>query len=283
MAEQTPLTDETRMAAELAAFAAGLHIDREAADRLEAQLMTLPLQAAQNRPVQRRVNWRAWAAAAAILALIVAAFLAVPPLRSLAQDLIDRLFVHAEGDSQSIQFAEVDMNSIQHLTDLDAVDALGDRLGFDVLLPTYLPEGYTFTEALRFPYTLGHVVSLTYQDGNMQLYIDQAPVADRGGTETQVGASAEIVPMTVERGGTAYSASYVQGDWAFPLPEGAPTPAAGAAFSGTGEWRSDIPKRQLVWVEGDMIYQIVCVAVTPQPDPVLISPEDMVRIAEGLK
>ena len=276
----TPTPDPTATA--LQQLAKQIHPDSSFIETLEHKLMSQHVQSTQPQKHLRR-----WIAAA-VLILLLTSFLTVPPLRALAQQILNAFFNNAASDQQTITFGEFDMNLVQHMT-LEEADQYGKTAGYDVLLPTYLPDGFEFVEADVI--SMAQLVMLKYQNAAVKINITEQPLTEISPQE--VGASAEIQDMSIQRGDQTVIGQYVQGSWVFNLAPGTPTPAPGQALSDVGEWRSDIPERRLQWQENGIFYEVSAfrddfmgTAVFEghvEPNRDLPSPEDLVAIADGLQ
>ncbi|MFN8527465.1 MAG: hypothetical protein U0670_02500 [Anaerolineae bacterium] len=266
---------------ELRDLAVRIKPDQAFVDHLEQQLEERPMNTARPRfspPLTR------WLAAAALALLIAGAFLTVPPLRTWAQDLIERLFYPAESDQQRITYAEVDVNAIPTVESLDAADALADTLGFDVLIPSLIPDDMIFEEGRYFTETPYLSLSFANRDVRLMIYQMDAQLDEIGEWE-RVGASAEIQDLTLTLAdGSSIPAQYVQGAWVWMRDLSEPTPYPGQGVDEIMTWNGNTPMRRLRWMVGERVYEIDAMLINggTTRDP-LLSLEEMIAVAERLQ
>jgi hypothetical protein len=182
-----------------------------------------------------------WLVAAVLIAAMAGALVwLTPPLRALAQAVIDGLFNRASSSSITISPLENTTGTESVWLSLPEAEA---RAGFSLRLPDALPTGYSFAGA---GYTESrHAASLIYERPGAELVITQQPAAfaefgllTDGGIGIGLNARVERVQIGQSEG------EYVVGTW-----------------TRTGDdqavWRADAPYQRLRWQKGIMIYEIL--------------------------
>jgi hypothetical protein len=257
--------EETAFAAQLLALRDGTRPDEIFAATLESRLKSTPDSPFAYQPdhtkrgvtmvSHNQTHWlRHLAAVAAVLALVIFTTLTVPPLRTLAQEVLNVLFQRTETNTVPFEtpvVMDVRPTPIALVTEAaPAGELLAEAIaqaGFVVKQPAYVPEGYVLTHA-GYDSVANHV-SLFYARNGIGLVIVQIP-ADSA-EPLDVGATAEITSVTVN-GATG---QYVEGGWKV-NPE-----VSGDTMTLTEKvWDADFPFQQLRWHEGDMVYWMMSVA-----------------------
>ncbi|MFN8372600.1 MAG: hypothetical protein U0694_06950 [Anaerolineae bacterium] len=268
-----------------AAFAKALHDmveqvtpDAAFASQLEAQLRA---RAAEKRAdvsssVHVRVRPRVLhlrtlgVAAAAVLALLLLT-LTVPPLRTLAQDLLNLLFNRTDSNtlvyetpvSYDIQPTAVGSSIYSPSTSVEAAES---QAGFDIRVPALLPDGYVLVDVSYD--VVAQQTSLFYMRSGIGLVIVQIPSASA--YPLNVGASANIVRVSI--GGSI--GQYVEGNWIVnPRIEGT------TATVSESSWDSDFPFQQLRWEQEGFVFWMMSVAGQHSD----LTLDDWVQIAESLR
>lgn len=113
---------------------------------VEAQRRNHPTLRARRQP-----RWvRTLATIAAAITLLVALTLAIPPLRTLAQDVLARIgafvFTDAPSIAEEMEGEPFATPSYEMVIGEMSIEAASEHLGFSVLEPAYLPEGYKVTQ-----------------------------------------------------------------------------------------------------------------------------------------
>jgi hypothetical protein len=184
--------------------------------------------------------------AVAALLIVAAVTLAVPPLRSFAQELLDVLFNRAASDTEvfetpvviQLQATPTVLQVEQPSLTVEQVEA---QSGFDVLVPAYVPPGYLLEDV--YYDGLGKLVSQFYIREGVGLNIVQMKAEDAEPME--VGATAEIIDVQIGD----VTGQYVEGGWALSSTSDGET----VQFEGR-EWDSDYPFSQLRWQVGDTVF-----------------------------
>jgi len=209
-------------------------------------------------------------AAAAVLALLVLT-LTVPPLRTLAQELLNLLFNRTDSNtlvyetpvSYDIQPTVVGGVAYVPSTSVEAVEALA---GFDVRVPSVMPEGYTLVDVSYDE--VANQTSLMYVRSGIALVIVQIPSASA--YPLNVGATAQMVSVPI---GDSVG-QYVEGNWiAEPQIEGT------TATVSESSWDSTFPFQQLRWEADGYVFWMMS-AAGQHSDLTL---DEWVQIAESLR
>lgn len=225
-----------------------------------------------------------WLAAAAVVLLITGAFLTVPPLRTWAQELIERLFYPAPSDQERIVYNEVDVNAIPTVESLEAADGLADALGFDVLIPSVIPDEMVFEDGRYITDTPYLSLSFAKWDVRLMIYQMDAQLDEVGEWE-RVGASAAIQNLTLTlANGDTVPAQYVQGAWVWLTAPNEPTPYPGQGVDEIMTWDARAPMRRLRWAVGDIVYEVDAMLINggTTRDP-LTTRDEMIAVAESLQ
>lgn len=257
-------SDEMAFLAELKTLAGQIQPDKGFVDTLEARLKSEP-------PSTNYVRIFSRIAAALVLFFILT--LSLPPLRAIAQELVDLFFYHAESDEKTNTYtaATADRTEIGYKT----VEEAEADLGIDLLEPDFVPSGYVLTSvsATTFTYEIGA--------GGRLLFVCQSPVnaTDRLCVDSEVGASAEIVPVTLKIGDQDISAQYVEGGW---IVKNSGERTAGQTVTEELEWRSDVSARRLLWQHADSYFVLYAGGGSPD-HPGYVGKEELIAIAESMR
>lgn len=137
--------------------------------------------------------------AASVMLVMVAVF-TVPPLQTLAQQIID-FFQPAETNQKP---SNIVVGGIAPDDDYDSfplsLEDVSAQAAFDFMLPTFLPQGYSFDGAVIQPESGS--ISLNYAcSGPWSLSIIQTPIEedafDPERIQNEVGADAVIEPVKI--------------------------------------------------------------------------------------
>ena len=236
--------------------------------------------------MKRIYSTRTRLVAAVLLGVIVAGgFWATPSLRALAQEIID-FFTQTETDEQpSTVFvgsglAAPEEEYVDPYT--LSLDEIAAQAGFDVFLPTYIPDIMNFKGGLVSHG--GQRVEMIYDCSTpWSLMIAQLKVDDLA-TPLEVGASAviEAVPIRDSIG------QYVQGMWQYDV--------APEIIENQGEaieevpvtrvWVNELAWKRLLWREDGINFTIMTAGGIMNNDtlsPCALTKADYVAIAEGLQ
>lgn len=225
-------------------------------------------------------------AVAAAIALAVALFVAVPPLRTLAQEFLSQFFVPAASSTivTTLDVIEPTPVADAQVWQPESVEAVQAQADFVIRTPAFVPQGYVFEGAnYGAEYRLS---SLNYRLGaadqlGRNLVIHQFPVgADEPMT---VGADAQITPVEIN----GVTGEYVQGGW-----DVTNSTQSGSQVQIESTWNPDIEMHLLNWQVDGMNYQILFqAAYIPHPayfnggapdQPGYLTLDDLVKIAESL-
>ncbi len=217
------------------------------------------------RETQRR---RPWLYAAASLLAILVLFGTLPPLQALARGWI-RFFTPQE----SIELNGQAGGNREFALELDQVRQVA---GFDLLVPTWLPQGFAL-EGADFDERRNAVI-INYLKSGALLRLTQS--MGEGTREIgSIGSQAEVQPVALNIGGRSQQAEYVAGAWRLsPIgtliesrPEVNATLEAG--------WDPDAKIQVLRWEFGGILYEII----HGDADPALFTPQIIFKIAEGMQ
>ena len=191
-----------------------------------------------NQHQPRRLELRYLRNAVAAILLLIVLVWTIPPLRALAQEIIDAILVKADEDTRQLLItSEADWEEQIHqyydymttegnsptFFRINSVDAAEARVGFDIIEPI-LPRctqklilGYVWLPGYNYwrgVITQDTVVTLMYDNSCLGMIISQAQVdlANESWRENNgllVGASAQI--ETLDIGGT--TVEHVHGEW----------------------------------------------------------------------
>lgn len=219
-------------------------------------------------------------AVAAALALVV---YVVPPLRALAQEIIDELFVRADSDNTTFIHEAVHepIDIEPEYSSFATVEQLKAAIGSDILFPAtdipgyslesivYTPEVESIVALYEGPPGRGLVISLYTPGSHLDIY----------GT---VGQSAQVTDVILDEGNRDISGSYVEGSWVVYPTEMVPTPQSDGLVEQPAEWLNTSPARRLRWQFDGWVYEITAMGGSGDlPDRDLML-EDLIAIAESL-
>jgi hypothetical protein len=266
--EQEHLTaEDITLADDLHSLSRVVQAESRFVDRLENQLLVQ--KAASMKALQPRFR-RLMTAAAAVLILLAATW-TIPPLRAVAQEAIAWVFTQVASMRTFIEYQAWSPDDMQTFSTLVEADALENQLGFAVLIPTAMPDGFTFVQASTLD--PNNYISLEYSH---RTYILQS----REAYSEEVGANARIITTSIQTASGLVNGQFVQGAWVFPTPpDGMPHPSQG--IQGEAEWRSDVLMRRLRWSQDNIFYEITTNATDGSPR--LLTLEELVQIAESLR
>jgi hypothetical protein len=207
--------------------------------------------------------------AAAVITLFVVSVtvVTIPPLRALAQEIIDTIFVRAESDTRDRDYLDYDY---QMVTSIHEAEEIAE---FEIAAPAYLPGAVTFYHATITSFDDDSVfVELLYYETvqvNLRqkysfevLSISQA----QGYAESQwwqtyggipVGASAEIETIMLND----IEAQYLRGGWKFDTDSPSRT------------WDNDYYKHILAWQQNGFLFAVVAATMITDKD-------EMIAVAE---
>ena len=246
-AGESPQSDSA-FAAELVSLTESIHPDAAFAANLKARLRTLSTEK-KEKPMQTQyrnnqfIRLLTYAAAAAVMLVVLT--LTVPPLRALAQEVLDSLFNRAPADN--LVFETPIVVDLRPTPVSQAVYATPGTLAevqaqvdFTIKSPAYLPEGYEFYSAsVDGP----GLVTLSYVRDGYMLNISQSRVTDA--REFEVGATADVQVVEI----TGVSAEYVEGFWVADMEStGDQVEIQGRIWNGAGNYQ------QMRWQQDGIVY-----------------------------
>ena len=218
---------------------------------------------------------RRWKPAIGLLVMMVFAgvVLVTPPLRAVAQDMLALIPRH---NSNVITDQQLD-EYVSKLTALQWSLTFAEaeqRAGFDVWVPSNLPDGYQLRDVGHS--STGNVVVTKYStgDGSTQyegelptLALWQEPAA-QGATAAMLPAGATANVETVQIGEA--TGEYVQGAWSRPVD-------SEEAWSWSADGWGDSWSRSVSWQQGEWVF-----VLTASGDPDMFSREQMIAVAANL-
>lgn len=228
------------------------------------QIAAMPWNVEDKRPIRR------WLLVAASITLIVAAFLTVPPLRTLAQDVIDSLFNRADGDAKTNTYIAVAPDA--EYDPYSSLEQAAAQTSFPVSTPTIMPDGYFFEGAVWDSDQSAIFLSYIYGGGGRSLQITETTHAE---IFREIGASTNIENVQIGD----LTGEYVEGEWVvYDRPQG----EAGETVTEEATWNPTAPSRRLRWQHGDITYEIWALGGS-EDDPAYIGKEAMIEIAESMQ
>jgi hypothetical protein len=192
---------------------------------------------------------------AAAFVLLLAVILLVPPIRSLAQDIIDSLFTRADSNEK--------MHTYQPITDADSSIVTAEEYyatlltieeaealsNFDLKVPATTPPSYTF-RGVSYSEKY-HSAMLIYTLTGRGLYITQQPVEFAGEGDWPLGADANIIQVQIG----SLEGEYVQGGW-YVKPADIEIDKSTGLKTEKATWISEASERRLRWIDDEMQYEI---------------------------
>ena len=233
--------------------------------------------ATHRRSLHRHATTRRAALALAVLAtfLMGGAFLAAPPLRSLAQELLG-LFTRQPSDLVAKQQLEADSVGVQRWETPPSLAEVERATGTKVWTPRELPAGYRLEHVGYTPAEHTIVSRYVYEaapasdfpnDQPPMFVLAQLPVAHaKGRLPFKVGASAPIEVVAI--GDT--QGEYVKGAW-----------TAGSSEDEQLQWRDLECCRTLRWQRGELVFTLEAHSDSDQPG--FLGREEMIRVATLLR
>ncbi len=215
-----------------------------------------------------------WATAAAAIALLLAAFLTVPALRSFASNILTVFAVQETDRNPALQPtvtapAGVSVNPsaaqppkstwVSTLEQIEAQLAASSEITFDLVTPSYLPAGFEFDAGVVDAF--GRMVLLTYVSADRLSLVmvrmhDMANPNPAVEVKSPLGASSTIEAVIIN----GQAGEYVQGDYGL-----------------DGLWDDTAPVQTLAWRAGDVLY-----IITTHEQNTRISQAKLIGIAESI-
>lgn len=224
-------------------------------------------------------------AAAAILIVVIAGAIiwATPPLRSLAQEILDGLFNRSADDTLVIERepypTPAGTISPERAQVFDSVQAAEVATGLDIRQP-----GIDLSPYLLSQVAVHHVMQtqwLTYNAPGRYLSIYQRAAELGWLDEGLVGASAEIIPVTFENAnGETITGEYVAGGW---QSSAAPVTTDDGMVRESAAWSGMSAQRKLRWQDGDRVYEMVVFGGGGDTADQDLTQEDMIMIAASMQ
>jgi hypothetical protein len=222
------------------------------------------------RAVHRPVRWLS---AAAVALLVLAAFMTVPALRSVARTIISVFAVQETDQNPALRPTVAPLSGVtledpsapsasQGLT-LEQIQAQvsgSSKITFDVIPPAYVPAGFDFDAGMVDEF--GRMVLLTYvSDDRLSLFHvrmhDLANPNPAVEVQLPVGASSTIETVIIN----GQAGQYAQGD-----------------YGADGAWDAAAPVQTFTWRNGDVLY-----VITTHEQNARISRADLLAVAESIR
>ncbi len=218
---------------------------------------------------------------AAALALVTILALTVPPLRALAQEIIDSLFNHTAGNTHVIEYA-VEPTPINALSPAVAetfstVAEAETATSLDIREPDISLSPYELTQVAVNHET--QTVWLTYNTPGRNLSIYQRPAGLGWLDDGLVGSSAQIVPVDFGGVNGILSGEFVAGGW---IASTDATPTGDNTVAQGTSWSSDVPQRRLRWQDANLVYEMTAFGGSGDLPGRDLMQEDLITIAKSM-
>lgn len=228
--------------------------------------------------------FRVLATSAATMIILLIVVLTIPPLRTLAEQIID-FFVPADSNETTVELHLGGSIVTPEQYPL-SLDELINHVDFQLPLPAFMPSAYVFDGGSYDP--SARVVTLRYRcSAQWSVYIILTQV-DQPDTEDlvrrEVGMGAEIDEVMI---GTVIG-QYVRGSWLVVVDptvvEQAEAAEMGITTDAEAMWENDTQWHQLVWYHEGILYTLMGGTSTEyQSLSCSLDQEDFVTIANGLR
>jgi hypothetical protein len=278
------MDEMTRFEAELRTLAEEIQPDAQFAHDLEAHLF-MPK---EHKMLRLR---RYGLGLVAGLGLMLMLTLTLPPLRTLAQEIIDSLFNQLDSDTTTHAYTrdepETDVEVRIHFDSVEDAE-LSTQGRINIVEPAmsaipqdYLLTGVTFNANIRPEVREGITFSsITYErkqsDEWMALNVMQSSLDLDWGFVLDVGVSATITAVMFEWGGEEIAAQYVEGNWIRTEKY-----VDDNRVTEVYEWDPTVPVRRLSWTHTNTFYVVQAVGTNPE-NPGYIDLDAMIEIAESM-
>jgi hypothetical protein len=272
------LADDKHLLHELSALAGQIQPDVHFRAGLEARLTAGQV----GRSSRFTKPLRNAAAVAAIIALLLTATLTIPPLRAIAQEIIDSLFNRTDADQETVVLGPYGIFQLVPYFYI-TVDEAQAEVDFTILEPSWIPEGLALHDVAYSPEE--QVVSLSYREPTenftaMPITIYEAPLDNGWSSHSYlaIGASADITAVQIKRADGAITGEYVKGFWVTP-----PDMRSGSIETPFAvQWNANIPICRLRWQDAGLMFEIWSQTSGWQGD-CPVSLDEMVAIAESME
>lgn len=260
-----PETDEQALALEVMMLVQNTGLDPEYHDALKTQLKTAPI--AKNTAVKNRY-WRLVAGVGVLLMVSVLTVLTVPPIRALASEWVASFFQHSQESKHVIVYEELGEDDI---IGIDTVEALVERVPFDVRYPQFMLDEFVYAGASFMPYR--NIIFLHFNKEDYgRLYVTYQPLVDTDKgmlyfidpQEHIIGPEARVDEVNIN----GLPGQYVYGAWV----------TGGSSRSGEQYiWSDTFPAERVRWQDSEFVYEVSWVGVhDEEKQPILL------QIAESL-
>lgn len=208
-----------------------------------------------------------------LLVLLTGLVWVTPPLRTLAQDILDHLFRRAPENTAILGIDSAAPTNVPASVaeTFGSVARAAARTGRKIYQPDSALVPYPLTGV-----TVNHSLEaawLIYANTDGYLSIYQRSAALGWLDEGWVGKDATIIAVTIKTAaGIELKGEYVEGGWAL---EGTPTPSADDVSQVPANWTTQTAQRRLRWQTSDTCYEMM----TFDPD---LGMAEMLKIAASM-
>lgn len=229
----------------------------------------------QNRTA--RILTGRYAPALLLVLVLIGSLIFVPAVRAFAEDIIQRMgiaFVNTDQFSQDTQVVKIEATEILNPPPSLSVEEIRDRIGFHLLLPTWLPTDLSYVHR-----SISRYDPTTWEGSGKKLTIEYSPTANFDpasgllflhANDGPIGAApllAEGREQTVTiNGQTGY---YVHGGWQDDG-RGDPNTRLGNLF-----WDDQADDAYLTWMQDGVTYLL-------EAHNLSLGLDDLLRIAESM-
>lgn len=190
-----------------------------------------------------------------LLVLVTGLVWVTPPLRTLAQDILDHLFRRAPENTTTWEIDSTPPTNVPASVaeTFGSVARAAAQTGRKIYQPDSALVPYPFTGV-----TVNHSLEtawLIYANADGYLSIYQRSAALGWLDEGWVGKDAPIIAVTIKTAaGTELKGEYVEGGWAL---EGTPIPSADGVSQVPANWTTQTAQRRLRWQASGAIYEMM--------------------------
>lgn len=270
--------EEVEFANQLAALTKNITPERNFVAQLERKLISVRstnTASSQDYPIRNRkipVARRALTFAIGLM-LIVAAILIIPPLRAIAQEVIDELFHRAANNYAYVPGGSGDGGTAPFST----IEQARSVTSFTLRVSTQIPASYALSSISAGQRS----ATFIYSSPGRELMITQQTAQGGWVNNGLIGASATVVRVPISTANGQVTGEFVEGEWIIPA-----TPLNSTANPGstpTTLWLSSPPIRRLRWQDGNILYEIIARGGSPDLPDTYIGEQKMIALAESLR
>jgi hypothetical protein len=278
-------TDERILIDQMSALAANMKPDAQFADDLERRLLdTSPSGQPRLSTSHLRTRLRVISTLAAIFTLLTLATLTIPPLRAIAQEVIDTLFNRTDADRETVEVGPRGIISLVPYF-FGTIEEAQAKVDFTIHAPTLLPDELILRVVNYSPEE--KLVSLTYGYADeaflgTHISVDMGPLKNGWSNNPllSVGESADVTSVQFAGANGDVTGEFVKGFWMNTYPTDNFFPEQPRPVD--MRWDSDLPVCRLRWQDAEMIYEIWSYA-NETGDACRFGMDDLVAIAESMR